>query len=536
MKKLLTNDSELIRAYAFQLYSGSYDNPQSLIYFFENEVDSVKEAIVTGMLKSKRIEQVIVGGNLLDKLLKNPETVNQAISVIGNVGNSDFYRPLLNIFRTEDKEHTVLALNAAASIYNERLIPALMAFLGDVQFGKSAINALEQYGDHTIAVLINQLESRASDKLFLLHCIDLCSRIETSLSKRFLKKLLSHQSQSVFFKSLQGLNKVNYHVLGKSGTLVKDLIKKELELNLYIMQSMFVLDNTKKYKNTVHALSQEYKLSQMKIIYMISFVLNRQVADKIKEGINLKSDLSRNAFHKDLSAQLSDKYYKAEVLTVLDSSIPFDQKIKKIEAKNHQVMVTEDSICDTILYHADQKFNSWTLASLIVDLGIDKVDTEKLQKTDTSIIKQLIDMKDSNTLINFDKIQLLRSTDIFTQTAEHALLDLADILEEVKYKDQEVIFNKGDLGYFMYLIYRGNVRIDDLGREITTFGPNDFFGELSLLDPEPRSASAIAIGDVTLFKLEREPFYDIMSNRTEVTKGIMKVLCRRIRTQNDNNG
>ena len=70
-------------------------------------------------------------------------------------------------------------------------------------------------------------------------------------------------------------------------------------------------------------------------------------------------------------------------------------------------------------------------------------------------------------------------------------------------------------------------------QQLATFGPGDFFGELALLDAEPRSASAVARGPVVAFRLDQEDFYDVMEERSEVLRNIMRVLCKRLRLQNE---
>ena len=70
---------------------------------------------------------------------------------------------------------------------------------------------------------------------------------------------------------------------------------------------------------------------------------------------------------------------------------------------------------------------------------------------------------------------------------------------------------------------------------LATLKENEFFGELSLLDTESRSATATTITDSILLKLDQEPFYELMSIRVEVVKGIMKILCKRLREQNELN-
>jgi CRP-like cAMP-binding protein len=60
---------------------------------------------------------------------------------------------------------------------------------------------------------------------------------------------------------------------------------------------------------------------------------------------------------------------------------------------------------------------------------------------------------------------------------------------------------------------------------------NEIFGELSLLDSDTRSASITALSDCILLKIEQEAFYDVVAVNTDILKGIMRTLCRRLREQ-----
>ncbi|SRR6185312_6111977 len=127
------------------------------------------------------------------------------------------------------------------------------------------------------------------------------------------------------------------------------------------------------------------------------------------------------------------------------------------------------------------------------------------------------------------KVSLLKKTAIFKNTPEKDLTDIANILQEVSLKTGDTIFGKGDTGDCMYIIQKGSVRIHDGGYTFAILKEKEVFGELSLLDSETRSASATCDQDCVLLKLDQLPFYDILSKDQEVLKGILQMLCRRIR-------
>ena len=127
---------------------------------------------------------------------------------------------------------------------------------------------------------------------------------------------------------------------------------------------------------------------------------------------------------------------------------------------------------------------------------------------------------------------ILRSSEIFQNTPETDLVDIAGILEEVYVDNNTILFSKGDIGNCMYFIFKGKVSIHDGAHTLAVLEENEIVGELSVLDAENRSASATTIDECILLKLEQEPFYEILMNNAEVLKGILKTLCRRIRVIN----
>jgi CRP/FNR family cyclic AMP-dependent transcriptional regulator len=85
----------------------------------------------------------------------------------------------------------------------------------------------------------------------------------------------------------------------------------------------------------------------------------------------------------------------------------------------------------------------------------------------------------------------------------------------------------------MYIIFKGEVKIHKGDHTFAILKENDFFGELSLLDTDTRSASATTVTEAFLLKIDQEPFYELMESRIEVAKGIIKTLCRRLKAQNE---
>lgn len=135
-------------------------------------------------------------------------------------------------------------------------------------------------------------------------------------------------------------------------------------------------------------------------------------------------------------------------------------------------------------------------------------------------------------MLLIEKVLILKSSEIFQNTAETELVELAGILEEVYLEPNIVLFSKGDPGNCMYFIFNGTIKIHDGEHTLAVLGENEIVGELSVLDSESRSASATTLEECLLLKLEQEAFYEILMSNADILKGILKTLCKRLRVIN----
>lgn len=128
-----------------------------------------------------------------------------------------------------------------------------------------------------------------------------------------------------------------------------------------------------------------------------------------------------------------------------------------------------------------------------------------------------------------EKVVILSEVSIFRAIPHEVLAGLAALLTERQALPGDRIIEKGELGDCLYVIASGRVRVHDGETTLNELGDHGFFGELSLLDAEPRSASVSAIQPSRLLRLAQADFYSIMSERVEIAPAINRVLCEKIR-------
>ncbi len=133
---------------------------------------------------------------------------------------------------------------------------------------------------------------------------------------------------------------------------------------------------------------------------------------------------------------------------------------------------------------------------------------------------------------------VLRQAPLFSALDDDAALALQSSLGTVRLRRGEVLFREGDSGDKLYIVGDGKVKLGRTssdGREnlLAILGPGQMFGELSLFDPGPRSATVTAVTDTWFFSLSHEDLLRWLDGRPDVARGLLAQLASRLRRAND---
>jgi CRP-like cAMP-binding protein len=136
-----------------------------------------------------------------------------------------------------------------------------------------------------------------------------------------------------------------------------------------------------------------------------------------------------------------------------------------------------------------------------------------------------------------DEKELLRTVPIFSELTDEDIVSLSRVAIRKHYAKDAVIFFENEEGDFFFMILDGRIKVTilgDDGREVilSLLGAGDFFGEMALLDNEPRSATAIAVEDSELLSLHRTDFQSVLSDKTSIATSLMRILSGRLRKAN----
>ncbi len=130
-----------------------------------------------------------------------------------------------------------------------------------------------------------------------------------------------------------------------------------------------------------------------------------------------------------------------------------------------------------------------------------------------------------------DRIEALAQVDLFRGLSHAERAELAGHLQQAPFTRGEVLTRQGKVAHHLYLIRKGcvSVRVADgsLQREVAQLRAGDFFGEMSLLTGEPRSATVVAAEDVECLRLDADAFRSLLQRRPDMAEQVAKVLAER---------
>ena len=135
-------------------------------------------------------------------------------------------------------------------------------------------------------------------------------------------------------------------------------------------------------------------------------------------------------------------------------------------------------------------------------------------------------------LTRVERVLALKNIELFHDIPGEVLADIAALLEEETFEKGQYIVNEGDLGKELFMIVKGEVEVVVGGNVVAVMKEGAGFGEMALIDSQPRSADIIAKNYVLVLKMESDDFLEILKQRDEVALGVIRVLTGRIRELN----
>ncbi|OGX86590.1 cyclic nucleotide-binding domain-containing protein [Hymenobacter glacialis] len=459
-------------------------------------------------------------------------------------------------FHSADRAVVHRAVQATAAAPSTGLLALLMALLREKSTQQAAGTCLAKAGDAALPGLRAAL-AQEPDGRYLQALAQVCTRLATPAARQVLVEVVQGPRLSARAAALRALS--GYATLLADKPVFQRLVEEEMRLAQQLVHGMAAA--TTELRQALH---YELRRSQQRIFGLLMQLYERQPV----------VDAQRGVAHATGERQ-------ASALEILDNLIPrpLYQGLQamletgRLSERVHRFddllgpMVTTEAIQTTIVRRGTAAFSAWTVAvalrqwhpqpATVACLQPHLESTNALiQESALLVLRQLpverpaafdflqvlhpditaLLMPSSvptSTVPARERVLMLKGTTLFTETSENVLGTIVPIMREVSFQPEQEIFVKGTLGTSLFIVCEGEVGIFDGARQLTSFHRGEFFGELSLLDAEARSATAVALTPVVAFRIDQEDFYDVIEECAEVARNVMRVLCQRLRRQNE---
>ncbi|NJK28435.1 MAG: cyclic nucleotide-binding domain-containing protein [Coleofasciculaceae cyanobacterium SM2_3_26] len=135
-------------------------------------------------------------------------------------------------------------------------------------------------------------------------------------------------------------------------------------------------------------------------------------------------------------------------------------------------------------------------------------------------------------LTSVERLLFVRGVPIFKELRDDFLVRLASVMDELSFPSGHTIFTEGQEGRSLYIVVSGHVRVHIGDRDLANLEQGACFGEMSLFDAEPRSASVTTLDECECLVLTQQQLYDAIDETPGIAINIIRLLSRRTRELN----
>jgi CRP/FNR family cyclic AMP-dependent transcriptional regulator len=130
---------------------------------------------------------------------------------------------------------------------------------------------------------------------------------------------------------------------------------------------------------------------------------------------------------------------------------------------------------------------------------------------------------------NAEKIGFLRNVPLFEGMTAQELMYVAGIVREITYPPGTTVILEEDIGDYMFIVVEGEVMVHRRNVQLAKLGTKEFFGEMSILDREPRSASVTTLTECVMLRIDESEFWQLLIAHNTLAVSMVRVLARRLR-------
>ena len=132
-------------------------------------------------------------------------------------------------------------------------------------------------------------------------------------------------------------------------------------------------------------------------------------------------------------------------------------------------------------------------------------------------------------MTSVEKIAFLQNVPLFSGMTAQELLFVADIMQEDSFPAGATVIREEDLGDSMFIVVDGEVMVHRRSVQLAKLRSREFFGEMSILNSEPRSASVTTVSKCRMLRIDESDFWQLLIANNTLAVSMVRVLAQRLR-------
>lgn len=533
---------------------GDRQSAATVVGALDSQEWATKRGAILGLAASGNPEDARRANVAVDRLVKSPEPGERSLGaeILGVLAPSKAHTLMLRLLGDTNAAVRRAALRAAGRLNDDGLIPAILDACENLETAPVAEQVLLSKGERALPAIAHRLSGDGdgvSTSEGVESMVRALGRIPGSRPAELLEPMLIHSDPGIRLQVLRALSAVGFRA-GSKGRM-HEQIKSEVVLASRITGALQTVDDAQdadRLGMLKEALAISFREARQRILLLFSLIYHAQsilrALTELERSVDRPSAVALETVDAFLPAGL-----KPLVIPMLED-IPPAERMRQWQAAGIAAGTPglQPMLASLIGTDSKSAYDSWTrMCAMHAAVALDQKSClpalESLESSSEPGIRSMsrwsrqrllaerLTQGESSMLSLVEKVLILKSSPLFSETPDNVLADIADLVDEIAVEKDQVVFERGEPGDSLYVIVSGKVQVWEGERLLNSLGEGDVFGELALLDPEPRLATVKAIESTRLLRLDQAHFHEVLAVRPEVSSGIIRVVTRYLRSQ-----
>jgi hypothetical protein len=520
-------------------------------------VDSTERIVqggaIIGLLSASETSLSNRAAAALERLSESPDVRDRlaACSILGEVRRSPAVAQIQKLIRDEELGVRHAALRAAQNHLDARLIRPVLDACADPACSRLAELVLAEFAARDSHAVLHEARSVLPDgfRSPLAHSlVRVLGRISHPDATGLLISAMDSTDPKYRLQALLSLSRLGYRAPSVSEVFGR--VRVEVAYAAWLSAALQCEDSLRGWSVLRRALETDFGDTRGRVLLLLSFVYDARVVLQARHTLG-QSGPAHSAMALETIDALLSPSAKSLVLPLLEDG-PHASRVARWRAAGLAAPVLSPEDVLRALVSADDSAGhpAWTRMCAMHVIGLAQargflqaLETEptipvalpameRMRRWSLARLSPLRVLKVEEDMLSLvEKVLMLKSAPIFAGTADSVLAEVAGLVEETSFETDQVIFRKGDPGDSLYVIVSGSVKVWDGERLLNELKEGEAFGELALLDPEPRLGTVRAAEPTHLLRLDSPSFREVLDSQPEVSSAILRVVTKYLRSQ-----